>query len=143
SLFDTFARSLTGRGMFDDFFSDDMAMGGVRTTIPAVNIEETDTDLIINVAAPGMNKKDFKVEIDNNQLHIGYKKESQTDNKQNRDTGNSHWRKEYNFESFDRTFTLPAIVEGDKIEASYQDGILAILIPKKEEARRKPAKAIE
>src|SRR4051812_37193986 len=98
-LFNSFARPFLSRSMFDDFFGDDLAMGNIGTTIPAVNIEETDTDLVINVAAPGMNKKDFKVELDNNQLHIAYKKESRNENNnegQQKNEG-SHWRREYNF----------------------------------------------
>jgi HSP20 family protein len=133
-------RPFVGSELLQDFFNDDMGYMGrnIGTTLPAVNIEETDNDLIIEVAAPGMNKKDFKVEVADNHLHIGYRKEAQ-----NQSNESNHWRKEFNFESFERNFTLPAMVEGDKIEASYDNGLLRITIPKKEEARRKPAKNIE
>src|SRR5690349_9458730 len=65
SLFDTFTRPFFRRSLLDDFFDDNMnlTMANIGTTVPAVNIEETDTNLIINVAAPGMNKKDFIVEV--------------------------------------------------------------------------------
>jgi HSP20 family protein len=139
-LFETFSGPFFTRDLIQDFFDDGLnsGTGSIGTTLPAVNISETDTDLIIDVAAPGMNKKDFKVEIVDNQLHIGYNKEMKNEeNKENQ------WRKEFNFESFERYFTLPAIVESDKIVATYADGILKISVPKKEEARRKPARAIE
>ena len=140
SMFDSFARPLFRRGLLDDFFEDNLSLrrSTIGTAVPAVNIEETDKDLVINVAAPGMKKNDFVVEIDNDQLHIAYKKEMQDEKKDS-----SHWRREFNFESFDRYFTLPAIVERDQIEATYVDGILKITVPKKEEARKKPAKMIE
>jgi len=139
-LFDNFSTPFFTRDLIQDFFDDGVNLGSgtIGTTLPAVNISETDTDLIIEVAAPGMNKKDFKVEIVDNQLHIGYNKE-----KRNEENKDNQWRKEFNFESFERYFTLPAIVESDKIAANYTDGILRISVPKKEEARRKPAKAIE
>src|ERR1043165_8919830 len=84
NLFDTFTRPFFRRNLLDDFFDDNMnlTMANIGTSIPAVNIEETDTDLIINVAAPGMNKKDFIVEVNNNQLHIGYKKQTQQESNQ-------------------------------------------------------------
>jgi len=138
--FNTFARPFLGRDFIQNFFDDSMGVnaGHIGTTVPAVNISETDNDLVIEVAAPGMKKKDFKVEITNNQLHIGYSHDMKGGtNDQN------HWRREFNFESFDRNFTLPAIVESDKISATYIDGILRISVPKKEEARKKPARAIE
>ena len=139
-LFDTFARPFFARDLVQDFFDDTMSLGSgsIGTTLPAVNISETDTDLVIEVAAPGMNKKDFKVEIIDNQLHIRYSKENKNESNEN-----NQWRKEFSFESFDRSFALPAIVESDKVAASYIDGILRISLTKKEEARRKPARAIE
>ena len=139
-LFDTFSRPFMSANLIQDFFDDtpNPASGRIGTTLPAVNISETDNELVIDVAAPGMNKKDFKVEIDNNQLHIGYNRETKNEEK-----GNNQWRREFSFETFERTFALPAIVENEKISATYVDGILRITLQKKEEARRKPAKAIE
>jgi HSP20 family protein len=138
--FNTLGRPFFGRDLIQDFLDDNMGISSasIGTTLPAVNISETDNELVIEVAAPGMNKKDFKVEINDNQLHIGYQKEGKSEN-----NDNNHWRREFNFESFERNFTLPAMVESDKIAATYNDGILRIAVPKKEEARRKPAKAIE
>jgi HSP20 family protein len=128
------------RDLMQDFFNDNFfsGVGRIGTTLPAVNITETADDVVIEMAAPGMKKADFKVEIDNDQLHIGYKKE-QEEEKDNR----NHWRREYNYQAFDRTFTLPSMVESDKVKASYTDGILRITVPKKEEARKKPARTID
>jgi HSP20 family protein len=112
--------------------------GAIGRNLPAVNISETENDLVIEVAAPGMKKKDFKIEIDGDQLHISYKKEEKSENNET-----NHWRREFSFESFERTFTLPTIVESDKIFAAYNDGILKLSIPKKEEAKKKPARTIE
>jgi HSP20 family protein len=139
-FFDTFSRPFITSNLIQDFFDDTMHLGTgtIGTTLPAVNILETDTDLVIEVAAPGMSKKDFKVEIVDNQLHIGYNRQTKNENNEN-----NHWRKEFSFESFERNFALPTIVESEKIAATYTDGILRISVPKKEEARRKPAKAIE
>jgi HSP20 family protein len=138
--FNSLARPFFGRDIIQDFFDDNMGIssGNIGTTLPAVNISETDNDLIIEMAAPGMSKKDFKVEINDNQLHIGYNRENKTEGNET-----NHWRREFSFESFERNFTLPTIVESEQIAATYTDGILRISVPKKEEARRKPAKAIE
>ena len=107
--------------------------------IPAVNIKESNEGFTIEMLAPGMNKADFKIEIDKNQLIISAQKQSQTEN----DSENYH-RREFSFESLRRTFTLPEnIVDTDKINANYTDGILYLNIPKKEEALPKPVKLIE
>ncbi len=139
-FWDALSRPFLSDDLIQDFFDDTMNLGTgtIGTTLPAVNIAETDNELVIEMAAPGMSKKDFKVEIVDHQLHIGYQKEQKNEN-----TETKHWRKEFHFESFERTFTLPTIVESDKIAASYNDGILKIAVPKKEEARKKPAKTIE
>ena len=139
-LFDNFTRPFLSADLIQDFFDDTMNLGTgtIGTTLPAVNISETDTDLVIEMAAPGMSKKDFKVEIVDNQLHIGYNREKKSESNES-----NQWRREFSFESFERNFTLPTIVESEKIAATYTDGILKISVPKKEEARRKPAKAIE
>jgi HSP20 family protein len=123
------------RQWFDDTR---LGTGRIGTSLPATNISETDDDIVIEVAAPGMEKKDFKVEIQNDMLRIAYEK--QTKDEQN---NRNDWRREFNYESFDRSFTLPAMAESEKVEATYQDGILKITVPKKEEARKKPAKTID
>ena len=140
SLFNNGQRPFGGRDLIQDFFDDtlNLGTGTIGRNLPAVNISETENDLVIEVAAPGMKKKDFKIEIDGDQLLINYKKEEKAENNET-----NHWRREFSFESFERNFTLPTIVESDKIFASYNDGILKISVPKKEEAKKKPARTIE
>lgn len=140
SIWPLLAQPLIGRDFFQDFFDDtrNLGIGTIGTSLPAVNITETDTDLIIEVAAPGMNKKDFKVEVTENKLEIAYQKESEEEQK-----GGNQWRKEFSFGSFQRNFTLPPIVDSTKVSAKYTDGILMIEIPKKEEARKKAPLTID
>ena len=133
-----FARPFATRDLMQDFFGGAMAYGAGGRNLPAVNISETESDLVIEMAAPGMHKKDFKIEIDGDQLRISYKKEDNAENKEA-----NHLRKEFSYESFERAFTLPTMVESDRINAAYNEGILKISVPKKEEAKKKPSRTIE
>jgi len=111
-----------------------------NTTLPAINVKESDDEYELEVAAPGMKKDDFKINLDNNQLTISseLKKESESKEELN------YTRKEFSYQSFQRTFTLPEhIVDRDKISAKYADGILYIKLPKKEEVKPKPAREIK
>jgi HSP20 family protein len=110
-----------------------------NTTIPSVNIKENENEFDVEMAAPGMVKDDFKIEINNNVLTIS--SEKQTENLSNE--GQHVTRREFSYESFSRSFTLPAIVETDRITAKYENGILKVNIPKKEEAKPKPLKQIQ
>ena len=110
--------------------------GGNR--IPKVNIVETDEEFMVEMAAPGMKREDFNVELDNDILVISSEIEN---NKE--DNNASYTRREFSYESFRRSFHLPHSVEVDKIKAKYQDGMLKLVIPKKEEAKRKPPKTIK
>ena len=107
-------------------------------TLPRVNITESDEDFRVEMAAPGMKREDFHVELNNDTLVIS----SEISDTKEEDNA-SYTRKEFNYESFKRSFHLPNTVEGDKIEAKYQDGLLRLVIPKKEEAKRKPARTIK
>lgn len=121
-----------GRDLMDSIFSD-------RTGIsnPAVNVIENTDDFQIEVAAPGLDKKDFKIDLDNNVLTISSEKELKHEDKDGR-----YMRREFSYSSFTRSFSLPEAVDAEKIRASHKDGILRISIPKKEEAKRKPPKQI-
>lgn len=121
----------------DNFFNWPNRMNG-GGTLPRVNITETDEDFRVEMAAPGMKREDFHVELDNDTLII-----SSEVSDTNEDKNSNYTRKEFNYESFKRSFHLPNTVEADKIEAKYKDGLLRLVIPKKEEARRKPAKTIK
>jgi HSP20 family protein len=129
--------------LFDDFFTRDLfnwpSNSVTGTTIPKVNIYETENEFHVEMAAPGMTRDDFKVELDNNMLTIASQKsfENVEDDKKN------FQRREFSYQSFERTFNLPDSAEADKINAKYNDGILSLVIPKKEEAKRKPVKTIK
>lgn len=134
--------------LLNDFFADgwlnSSLIGGWsgEATLPAVNISETNDDFRIEVAAPGMKRDDFKVEIDNNVLTISSQRENENGEKEQ--SGNRYTRREFSYQSFQRRFTLPDnTVEGEKIQARYTDGILNITIPKKEEAKVKPIRQIK
>lgn len=105
--------------------------------IPATNIRETNKEFIIELAAPGMNKKDFVVDIDNGLLEIKVEKEEESEEKREK-----YKRKEYDYSAFYRSFNLPDSVKSDKIMAEYKDGILQVHLPKVMEAMKKPVKEI-
>ena len=130
--------------LLDDFFGRDWldsTMADWRTsgsTLPAVNVQETNDDYMIEVAAPGMKRDDFKIELDNNILTISSQQEDSHEEKD----GN-YTRREFSYQSFQRSFSLPQNrVKGDEITAKYVDGILRITVPKTEDAKVKPAKQI-
>lgn len=110
-----------------------------NTTLPAVNIKETVEDFQIEVAAPGMNKKDFKINLENNQLTISSEHQEEKEN-----DDDNYMRREFSYQSFQRTFNLAEnMVDGDKISAKYSEGVLCITLPKKEEVKPKPPKEIK
>lgn len=133
-----------GPSFIDRFFEGDAfdrtnkTFSDTNTTLPSVNIKENDEEFEVEVAAPGLEKKDFNIEIKNNMLTISSEKKSESKQKE----GEQYTRQEFSYQSFCRSFTLPNSVDIEKIEAKYIDGILNILIPKKEEAKPKPAKKI-
>jgi HSP20 family protein len=122
--------------LFDDFFKpwNERFTGniwGKMLTVPAVNIEENNELFKLSMAAPGLQKDDFKISLKGNTLTISCEKEERKEDKTEKMT-----RNEYNFTSFTRTFTMPEDVEMDKIEATYVNGVLNLSLPKKEEAKR-------
>lgn len=121
-----------------DFFDNNWAnFSATGTTLPAVNIVETKDDFQVEMAAPGMTKNDFNVELDNDMLTISSVRE---DSRESEDR--SYSRKEFSYQSFKRSFHLPNTVEAENIKAKYQDGVLRLVIPKKEEAKTKPVRQI-
>ena len=127
----------------DELFNEDLAKvksGAFNhgSSTPKVNIIESDESYILNMAIPGFNKSDFIIDLENESLTISMNlNEVENQEKVN------FTRKEFGYNSFKRTFVLPETVEGDKIEANYKDGILSLTIPKKEEAKPKPARTIK
>ena len=126
-----------GRDLMSDLFDDRFT--GVST--PAVNIFECKDDFRIEVAAPGLNKEDFRIELENKLLTISCDKEENNEDKN--EEGNRIVRREFSYTCFKRSFILPSSVDGDKISASHKDGILNIIIPKREEAKLKPSREIK
>jgi len=121
---------------FDDFFrpfNDWVGMGKSITT-PAVNIAENKNHFEVTVAAPGLKKSDFNLDIEGNMLTISCEKEERKEVKDEKDE--HYTRKEYNYSSFSRSFTLPNEVVKEKIEATYVDGVLHITLPKTEVAKK-------
>ncbi len=107
-------------------------------SFPAVNVLESEEAFKIELAAPGLKKEDFKVNIHENTLTISTEKQAETE-----ETVGKYTRKEFNFTSFKRSFTLPKSVDGEKILATYTDGVLGLELPKKEEAKPKEPRLIE
>jgi HSP20 family protein len=111
-----------------------------NVNVPAVNIKETETTFVVELAAPGKKKEDFNVELDDNVLTISSEASSENEEK---DKEGKYTRKEFSYSSFKRSFTLPEIVNDYDINASYENGVLHITLPKKEEALPKPKRMIE
>ena len=126
----------------DDLFNRDFMSDFVderpRVNIPAVNIAESKDEFRIEVAAPGLQKDDFKINLEHNVLTVSCEKECRSEEQEDK-----YVRKEFCYASFSRSFTLPNTVETEKIKATHKDGILAVHIPKREEAKVKPPKQIE
>ena len=105
---------------------------------PKVNIKESEDGYTLEMAVPGFKKSDFIIDLENETLSVSA--EIKNEKEQSND---NYTRKEFGYASFKRTFLLPDTVQEDKIEATYSDGILSLSIPKREEAKPKPARKIE
>lgn len=137
SLFSNFfGSSLFDRDLFDwgnGFFPSRLGIN-----VPTANVAETSKEYKVELAAPGLDRKDFKVEIDSGTLTISAEKEEE---KEEKDGGYS--RKEYSFNSFSRSFALPDNVKDSAIDARYENGVLRIVIPKEKETPVKLARKVE
>ena len=122
-------------GMFD--FDGDFSKLGFAAKVPSVNITENNEEYKIELAAPGLEKKDFKIEVENHMLTISSQKEQQTNEEKD-----NYRRREFSYQSFSRSFQLPQNTQSDKIDAQYQDGILKLTLPKKEVSLPAPKKEI-
>jgi len=109
-----------------------------NSTMPSVNIAEEDDAFKIEFAVPGMEKSDFDITLDNNILTVKSEKEEK-----NEESNKNFTRKEFSYSSFQRSFTLPDSANSEEINAEYENGILKIEIPKREEAKVKPQRKIE
>ena len=131
--------------LVDDFLGrelfnwDNSHFSATQTTVPAVNIKESANAIEVEVAAPGMEKQDFKIQLNDNTLVISSQKEH---NEEKQEEGYS--RREFSYQSFQRSFILPKDVVNDEgIVARYENGVLHLTIPKKEEAKQKGPRLIE
>ena len=121
---------------WNDWFNDPFP---TRTlSVPRANITEEGDHFNLSVAAPGLQKSDFKIDLKGNVITISAQKEENKEEKKENFT-----RREYNFSSFSRSFTLPEDVEKDKIDAAYTDGVLKLILPKSEKALKAAPKNIE
>ncbi len=133
--------SKRGNGMMDDFFTRSISefMGSdFVMNIPSVNIKETSDNYLLELAVPGLEKEDFSVQVNNDQITISAEKkvEHSSDDE-------SFNRREFNYASFSRSFPLPETVDTEAIQARYVNGILKITLGKKEEAKPVPPKRID
>ncbi len=123
-----FINEFFNRGLADIFGNDDWALSQ-----PAVNVAENKDSFRLSVAAPGFDKKDFTINVENNYLTIEGKREAAREDKS--ETGERILRREFRYESFRRSFKLPNSVNIEHISAVYENGILNVELPKKEESK--------
>lgn len=127
---------------FDEFFGrslSDVVGSDFTFSTPSVNIKENEDAYILEVAAPGLNKEDFNVEVEKDHLTIS----ASVEHKNQEEVEGKITRSEFNYSSFRRRFHLPETVDVDAIAAKYVDGILFLDLPKKEEAKPKAPLSID
>ncbi len=131
--------------LFDDFISRSLwdwnksNFSDTNTTVPAINIYENEDSFEVEMAAPGMEKTDFNIQLDNNVLLISSERKIEKENKDE----DLYYRREFSYQSFQRSLTFSKdVVDAEKIKAKYENGILRLIIPKKEEAKQKPPRMI-
>ena len=118
--------------LWEDFFNEEWFDNrGVDSTLPAVNVKENADNFTIELAAPGLKKEDFKIKLDHDLLTISREHEEKTE--ETNEKGN-YTRREFRYSAFSRSFRLPESVNGEKIDATYTDGVLHLTLPKREEA---------
>jgi HSP20 family protein len=115
--------------VFDNLFNDNFISDRLVSRVPAVNISESEKSFKIEMAAPGLDKSDFKINVDKNLITISAEKKEEQTNEEK-----LYSKKEFNYTSFSRSFTLPDTVDYSNIEAAYEGGILVLTLGKKEDA---------
>jgi HSP20 family protein len=125
--------------LWNNFFENENYTPGFRKycSAPAANIIEHEGDFQLDLAIPGMNKEDFKIDVENNLLTVSSEKQAQ-----NEESEKNFTRKEFVYGCFSRSFTLPKSVDTENINAIYKNGILQIVLPKKEEEKTKVKREI-
>src|SRR5690606_4773537 len=124
-------------GIFDSFFSDSSTLQNfnakIAKTKPSVNISETNLGFEIEMATPGFKKEDFKINLEKSLLTISSERKEEEEEVE----GKHYNKREFNVEAFSRSVTLPEIADGEKISAEYTDGIVKVVIAKKEDEKEK------
>ncbi len=123
--------------LVDEMFNDERVCTNQFIAIPPTNIIESKFDFRVEIAAPGFEKSDFKIDLDKNMLTISLDKSVDENSEENYNL------KEFNFNSFNRSFRISAKINTEKINAIYKNGLLQVILPKKEEAVEKPAREIK
>ena len=121
--------------LINEFFNDDFFMGGrlmENSFVPSANVKENSKGFVIELSAPGFNKKDINIEVDDKMLKIYSEIKNEVENKDD-----TIIKREFHYNSFERSFQLPENVNAEKIKANYNDGILSIEIPKMEKEEKK------
>jgi len=128
--------------LWNDFFSDDFFPATRREngyTVPAVNVREEDGQFVLEVAAPGLKKEDFNLEVNDNLLTLSTQQEEKHEEQ---NEAGQYTRREFRYQAFRRSFTLPETVDSEQISAKYEDGVLHVHLPK-QEAEARPVRTIE
>jgi HSP20 family protein len=128
------------RPFFPSLFDDDFFTANTNrpNVLPAVNIREDEKNYILELAVPGMDKKDLKIDIDEDVLTISSEQKNETEDKRE-----GYTRKEFSYTSFVRSFYIPENVNRDQINANYKDGILNVSFPKQEEEKKKITREVK
>ena len=132
------------QGMLNDLFapeSRDFEKSGFSSyqgSLPKVNIREGAKEFVLELAVPGMEKSDFLIKLEENILTVSSEKDDNASNEERK-----YSKKEFSFQPFKKVFTLPESADAEKVTANYPNGVLAIHIPKKEEALPQPPKSIK
>ena len=124
----------------DDDFLKDFFDFESNPSVPEVNVRKKQDEYVIELAAPGLDKKDFNVDVQNNVLVVSSEKEDKNEEKDKKD---NFLRREFSYRSFQRYFSLPEGVIADDIKAKHENGVLYVTIPKKDELKQQPSKKIE
>ncbi|MGC8867198.1 MAG: Hsp20/alpha crystallin family protein [Elusimicrobiales bacterium] len=116
---------------FEDIFEPQLSIGSWKETYPRIDMKETEKEFIINAEIPGVDKKDIRLEVNDNMLTISFEKKQEKDEKDK-----EGWRiVERSYGRFQRTISIPQPVKSDEAKASYKDGVLKIILPKQKETK--------
>jgi len=123
-----------------NFFDEDFfpVFNSKTTSTPAVNIREDEKNYVLDLAIPGIDKKELKIDVNEDVLTISSEQKNESE-----ENGNGYKRKEFSYSAFSRSFYIPENVNKDKIEANYKDGVLTLSLPKQDEEKSKLTRKIE